>query len=111
LKGSIIPSELFKDDIFYDLAKHANNMAEQLKKGISNCGYGFLIDSSTNQIFPVLPNQIIDKLSEKYSFYIWQKIDEDNSAIRLVTSWATVEEAVNSFIDDITIFMNEFFVV
>lgn len=103
--------ELFKEEIFFDLAKHANIMAELLKKGICNCGYGFLLDSPTNQIFPILPNKIIEKLSEKYSFYIWQKIDEDNSAIRLVTSWATKEEAVKSFIDDITIFMNEFFVV
>ncbi|MBZ9687136.1 aminotransferase class I/II-fold pyridoxal phosphate-dependent enzyme [Clostridium estertheticum] len=103
--------ELFKDDLYFDLAKHANNMAHLLKKGISNCGYGFLIDSPTNQIFPILPNKIIEKLKEKYSFYIWQKIDEDNSAIRLVTSWATKDAAVKSFIDDITIFMNEFFVV
>ncbi|MCB2300808.1 threonine aldolase family protein [Clostridium tagluense] len=103
--------ELFKENIFFDLAKHANDMAQLLKMGISNCGYEFLIDSPTNQIFPILPNKIIEKLKEKYSFYIWQKIDEDNSAIRLVTSWATAEEAVKSFIDDITIFMNEFYVV
>ncbi|MGH4121994.1 MAG: threonine aldolase family protein [Clostridium sp.] len=103
--------ELFKENIFFDLAKHANDMAQLLKTGISKCGYEFLIDSPTNQIFPILPNKIIEKLKEKYSFYIWQKIDEDNSAIRLVTSWATAEEAIKSFIDDITIFMNEFYVV
>jgi threonine aldolase len=93
--------ELFKDDIYFDLAKHANNMAEALKSGIKGCGYGFLIDSSTNQIFPILPIGVINKLEEKYSFYIWQEIDGDNSAIRLVTSWATKEEAVKSFIDDL----------
>jgi len=93
--------ELFKDDIFFDLAKHANIMAQLLNKGIRDCDYEFLIDSPTNQIFPILPNKIIEKLKGKYSFYIWQKIDEDNSAIRLVTSWATVEAAVKSFIDDL----------
>jgi threonine aldolase len=93
--------ELFKDDIYFDLAKHANHMAEILKSGIKGCGYGFLIDSSTNQIFPLLPIGVINKLEEKYSFYIWQKIDIDNSAIRLVTSWATTEEAVKTFIDDL----------
>jgi len=103
--------ELFKDNLYFDLAEHANIMAELLKNGISNCGYGFLINSPTNQIFPILPNKIIDKLSGKYSFYIWQKIDDDNSAIRLVTSWATKEEAVKSFIDDFTILISEFFVV
>jgi len=98
--------ELFKDNLYFDLANHANIMAQLLKKGISNCGYDWLIDSTTNQIFPIFPNKLIKKLNEKYSFYIWQKIDEDNSAIRLVTSWATKEAAVKSFIDDITIFMN-----
>lgn len=93
--------ELFKEDIYFDLAKHANNMAEQLKKGISDMGYGFLIDSPSNQIFPILPNGVIEKLEEKYLFYIWQKVDSDRSAIRLVTSWATKEAAVKSFIEDL----------
>ena len=93
--------ELFKEDIYFDLAKHANNMAEQLKIGISDMGYGFLIDSPSNQIFPILPNGVIEKLEEKYSFYIWQKVDSDKSAIRLVTSWATKEVAVKSFIEDL----------
>ncbi|HEY8805908.1 MAG TPA: beta-eliminating lyase-related protein, partial [Clostridium sp.] len=93
--------ELFKNDIYFELAKHANGMAELLKNGIGNCGYEFLIESATNQIFPILPNEIIEKLEEKYSFFIWQKADVNNSAIRLVTSWATNEDAVKSFIDDL----------
>ena len=97
--------ELFKGELYFDLAKHANNMAEILVSGISDCGYEFLINSPTNQIFPILPIRVIERLSEKYSFYIWEKINEDKSAIRLVTSWATKEEAVNSFMDDLNIFM------
>lgn len=103
-KGRVIGiqfQELFKDDIYFELARHANGMAEKLKIGISDCGHEFLINSSTNQIFPILPNVIIDRLCEKYIFYKWQKIDEDNSAIRLVTSWATNEKAIKSFIDDL----------
>jgi threonine aldolase len=93
--------ELFKEDIYFELAKHANDMADLLKRGISDCGYGFLVDSSTNQIFPILPSGVIEKLEEKYSFYIWQKVDKGNSAIRLVTSWATKEDAIKSFIDNL----------
>ena len=95
--------ELFKNDIYFELAKHANFMAETLKIGIKKGGYEFLINSSTNQIFPIMPNKTIDKLQDKYSFLVWQKIDENNSAIRLVTSWATKEEAVNSFIEDLSL--------
>lgn len=93
--------ELFKDNLYFDLAGHANNMAEILKEGIEGLGYNFMINSPSNQIFPILPNKLIEKLEEKYLFIIWEKIDEKNSAIRLVTSWATDERMVLEFISDI----------
>lgn len=92
--------ELFKDGLYFELAKHANAMADILRDGIINAGYSFLIDSSSNQIFPILPDSLIKKLGEKYSFYVWSKIDEASSSIRLVTSWATEEKAVLSFVED-----------
>jgi threonine aldolase len=93
--------ELFKDNLYFELANHANAMAKLLKDGIIGAGYSFLTNSPSNQIFPILPNRIIEKLQEKYSFYNWQKIDEDSSAIRLVTSWATKEEKVWDFTQDL----------
>jgi threonine aldolase len=93
--------ELFKDNLYFDLAKHANQMAEQLSNNITQLGYKFLTHSSTNQIFPILPNHIITKLEENYSFYVWSKVDENHSSIRLVTSWATREDAVTAFIRDL----------
>jgi threonine aldolase len=93
--------ELFKDNLYFDLAKHANNMAKLLKVGISEEGYSFLTHSPSNQIFPILPDIIIEKLQEKFSFYVWQKVDDKNSAIRLVTSWATKDEAVLEFLQEL----------
>jgi threonine aldolase len=109
-KGRIIGIqflELFKDDTYFALATHANHMAELLKIGISALGYEFLTDSPSNQIFPILPIEVIENLNRKYSFYVWQKVDNENSAIRLVTSWATREDAVNEFIDDLTIYKSK----
>ena len=93
--------ELFRDDLYFELAKHANAMAEILRKAIVGAGYSFLVNSPSNQIFPILPNDLIARLQEKYSFYIWEKIDADRAAIRLVTSWATDEKAVQAFVDDL----------
>lgn len=98
--------ELFKDDLYFELAKHANDMAKLLKEGITSAGYKFLTNSPSNQIFPILPNSIIERLEQKYSFYNWQKIDEKNSAIRLVTSWATKKEVIFDFIKDIKYYTN-----
>lgn len=93
--------ELFKDALYFDLAKHANAMATKLAEGIRTQGYNFMTESPTNQIFPILPNAVIEKLQVNYGFYVWAKIDLENSAIRLVTSWATKESAVNEFLNDL----------
>jgi len=91
--------ELFRDNLYFDLAKHANKMAGLLKDEISKAGYSFLTHSPSNQIFPILPNDLITELKEKYSFYNWEKVDDNRSVIRLVTSWATQETKVLEFID------------
>ena len=96
--------ELFKNNLYFDLAKHANQMAEKLSEGIKQMGYKFLTESPTNQIFPILPNNIIRKLEELYGFYVWEKVNENENAIRLVTSWATKEGAVDEFLADLKIF-------
>ncbi len=81
-----------------ELATHANTMAQKLVKGIADMGYAFLSDSPTNQLFPILPDSVIVQLQKKYGFYHWARVDTERSAIRLVTSWATKEEAVDEFL-------------
>lgn len=93
--------ELFKDDLYFQLAKHANSMAMKVADAIKTEGYSFLTRPVSNQIFPILPQELIDRLSRKYDFYIWQPVDAKQSAIRLITSWATDEEQVDRFIDDL----------
>ncbi|OIK08638.1 threonine aldolase [Bacillus sp. MUM 116] len=92
--------ELFRDNLFFELAMHANKMAELLKEEMCEAKISFLTDSPTNQIFPILPNSVISDLEKKYGFHIWEKVDADHTAIRLVTSWATKEEVVLGFIED-----------
>jgi threonine aldolase len=102
-KGRIIGIqflELFKDDLYFNLARHANKMTEILKSELRQLNIKFLINSPSNQIFPILPHKCIEELQKKYSFYIWQKIDSEYAAIRIVTSWATKEEDILVFIED-----------
>jgi threonine aldolase len=91
--------ELFRDNLYFELAAHANRMAELLNNCFMEMKCGFLTHSPSNQIFPILPNNIIEKLEKEYSFYRWKKTDETHSAIRLVTSWATEERDVYVFIE------------
>lgn len=93
--------ELFKDTLFFELAEHANKLAERLTTALAEKGYRFLTQSSTNQVFPIVSNDKIIELQKNYQFNIWEKIDKEHSAIRLVTSWATREEEVEQFINDL----------
>lgn len=89
--------ELFRNGLYFDLARHANDMAQRLSSKISNAGFRFAAQTETNQLFPVLPNALIDKLKDRFDFYIWEPHDEASSVIRLVTSWATQEMQVDAF--------------
>lgn len=109
-RGALLPKgrllgiqflELFKDDLFFQIGRHENKMANKLAEGISVLGFKFLTKPVSNQIFPILPNKLIESLSEKYSFHVWRKINEDEDSIRLVCSWATKEESVESFLKDL----------
>lgn len=93
--------ELFRDNLFFDLAGHANKLAELLVAEIKKLNVSFLTESPSNQIFPIFPNAVIAELEKKYGFHIWEKVDSDHSAIRLVTSWATKEDKVLEFIEDL----------
>lgn len=94
-------TELFQGDRYYQVGKHSNEMAAMLKKGVLEAGYKLKADSYTNQQFFILPNKVIDEIGKKYRYEFWEKIDEETSAIRLVTSWATKEEDVKDFIEDL----------
>jgi len=103
-KGRVLSIQflaLFKDDLYLELASKANSFAMRMAKAFKDKGYSFLTESTTNQIFPILPKSVIQALSLNYQFYIWKEIDPDYAAIRLITSWATDETEVANFINDI----------
>ncbi len=89
--------ELLKNDLWKDLPQYANDMAATLSEGVRLAGYQLDAETETNQVFPILPNALIEKLSENFSFYIWEKKGADKSVIRLVTSWATDKDQVEKF--------------
>ena len=85
---------LFTDDLYWKLAKQANRLALRIRKAFLEKGYPLLMDSWTNQQFPVLPDEIADRLSEQFAFEVWERVDETHCAVRFCTSWATTEAQV-----------------
>lgn len=89
---------LFTDGLYGKLAEHAQKMAARLRHGLMEQGIPFLADSPTNQIFPVFSNNVLKQLCAQFSYEIWGTVDSEHTCIRLVTSWATAEEAVDAFL-------------
>lgn len=93
--------ELFSADLFFDLSRHANAMAQKLSDAITQCGYNLIAPTESNQIFPILPDTMIESLKERYDFYLWGKVNDQHSVIRMVTSWVTDEKQVDAFVHEI----------
>lgn len=89
---------LMKDGLYEALGLHATKLALQLRDGMKKLGVPFLCDSPSNQQFPILPNKVLSKLKSQFHWEVTSIVDEESTCIRLVTSWATQQEAVDSWL-------------
>lgn len=93
---------LLEDDTFLSAARHANALALRLRDGIAALGYPLPVGSPSNQQFPVFPNAVVERLRDMgYEFEVDHAVDAGRTQIRLVTSWATPEAAVEAFLRDL----------
>jgi threonine aldolase len=83
---------LFTNNLYFEISRHAIDMAMQLKELLRQKGCTFFIDSPTNQQFIVLENKKIEELGKHVAYDPWDRVDPDHTAIRLATSWATQPE-------------------
>ena len=89
---------LFTDGLYMQMAQHAIDEAMRIKSALKTKGIDFLIDSPTNQQFPIFSNTQLEKLSKMFRFSIWQQVDDMHTAVRICTSWATKHENVDRLI-------------
>lgn len=92
---------LLKDGLYEEIAGKAVKQAMRLKAAFLDKGYPLLYDSYTNQQFPIMPNVQLKELEEKYSFELWCTMDEEYSAVRFCTSWATKDEDIDTLLRDL----------
>ena len=83
---------LFTDDLYFRIGKYGNDMAERVKAMCVSKGLKMLIDSPTNQQFPIFENRQLEKLREKIAYTEWIKLGDTHTAVRFATSWSTTEE-------------------
>lgn len=89
---------LFTDELYKKISKNAIQTANRLKEALREKGYKLFIDSPTNQIFVILENGQMERLSRLAVFSFWEKYDDTHTVVRFVTSWATRMEEVEELI-------------
>lgn len=92
---------LFKDGLYFDITRRANEYAMQIKEAFTSKGIPSYIESFTNQQFVILDNSIMNRLAEKYIFEFEEKVDDTHSCVRFCTSWSTRREEVEELVKDI----------
>ncbi len=92
---------LFEDGLYYEISKHAAEQAETIKETLTQLGAEFLIDSPSNQQFPIFSDKVLEKIREKYVVEEQKKVGEDRTAVRICTCWATKEENVKALLSDL----------
>ena len=88
---------LFKDDLFYKIGFKQNELAERLYSELININVEFLYPQDTNQIFPIFDNKIIERISNKLSFEIWEK-GEEKTTIRFVTHYNLNDDDITAVV-------------
>ena len=85
--------EAFKEDLYFELARHSNEMADLVKEGFAKLGISYL-PSPTNQVFATLKKEIAKRFIDEFGCEVWNEY-EDNATIRFVTSFNTRKEDVD----------------
>jgi len=90
---------LMKDDLYFRLGSHANEMAQKLADGVREKGYELAFPHQTNMVYPMFPKKQAEELAEKVMFETYPIVTDTHQTIRLVTSWGTTEDEIKGFLE------------
>ena len=87
---------LMTDDLYFEIAEHAVKLADKIRETLEELKVPHLVPGITNQIFPILPDSLLEELAKEFCFTEMERVDETHRAVRFCTSWATKEENVDA---------------
>jgi len=90
---------MFEGDLWRRNATNANTMARRLVEGALDKGVEIAFPVDANEVFALLPDDVIAELQDRFHFYAWEEgLAENRSLVRLVTSWDTTGVEVDDFV-------------
>ena len=89
---------LFTGGLYEEISRNAIETADRIRAALREKGYRLFCENPTNQIFVIVPDAHLAKISEQFEYSYDQRIDATHSCVRFCTSWATKEENVDALI-------------
>ena len=87
------------DDLWLDLARHANAMAQRLAKGLRAAGCAPYFSVDGNMIFAPIPPEIQARLRDAGAVFYPGRLPTAMAPMcALVTAWSTTEADVDQFV-------------
>lgn len=87
---------LFADGLYFELGRHAIEMAAELRRVLHAHGIEFFLETPTNQQFVILANNDLARVREHAAVEYWEKYDKDRTVVRFAVSWATTPEDIEA---------------
>ena len=89
---------LMENGLYFHIAKKTVAQAIRIREKLLEKGYPLLIDSPTNQLFPIVDTETLARIEKDFAVAVWERVDAEHVAIRICTSWATSDENVDKLI-------------
>lgn len=87
-----------ENSIYYEIARHENALAKVIRDGLKSLDIEFYGDSPTNQVFPILPAEVVRELRKEFVFHDWSPERDGKMTVRFVTGFGTTREEADRLV-------------
>ncbi len=88
---------LFTDNLYLEIGRSAVKKAQLIQDAL-RAKHRLYLESPTNQVFAVLSDPERRRIEEAVDISFWERLDDEHSAVRFATSWATSDEDVDELL-------------
>ncbi|MDO4483465.1 MAG: beta-eliminating lyase-related protein [Clostridia bacterium] len=92
---------LLENDLYFDIAEKAVQQAGKIRQKLLDKGIPLMVDSPTNQLFPIFTAEQMAALTADFGLAVWKTYDDGRTAARICTSWCTPDEQVDALMEAI----------